>query len=333
MGDPISDLDFAHLLATQPEEFPRCVLEAHGVRVESLVASSGWSNRVWLTRTHVVRLSSGRFRDAFAHEAAVARLLPQTVPHAPVLAYGRVGRQEWVMQERKAGRPLVEVWPRLGRDERQAAVAQLGGVLRALHAVSLPTEFGNPWLTAALAPSGQPEDAYHAPPACHEILLAAASRVPGVDHGLLAAVRAFIVERLPTFAADAPVLVHSDVHFSNLLWADGQITALLDFEGSRPAARDLELDTLLRLAREPQLYRDPDGRATIGRDAVRALPVWLASAYPELFSHPCLQARLAVYEALWQLVQLLHFPPGSGFPDPWEHLKELLTRGDRWVAF
>ncbi len=327
------DLDFARVLAMQPEEFPRCVLEAHGVRAESLVASSGWSNRVWLTHTHVVRLSSGRFRDAFAHEAAVARLLPQAVPHAQVLAYGQVGRQEWVIQERIAGCPLVEVWPRLSRDERQTAVAQLGVVLRALHAVPLPTEFGNPWLTAALAPGGQPKDAYHASPECYEVLLAAASHVPGIDHGLLAAARAFIVERLPTFTADSPVLVHSDVHFSNLLWADGQITALLDFEGSRPAARDLELDTLLRLAREPHSYRYPDGRATIGRDEVRELSVWLTSAYPELFSHPYLQERLAVYEALWQLVQVLHFPPGSGFPDPWERLEDLLTRGDHWAAF
>lgn len=329
----MSELAFAHLLATQPEEFPRYVLQMHGIRAVSLVASSGWSNRVWLTHTHVVRLSSGRFHDAFAHEVTVARLLPQAVPHANVLAYGQVGRQEWMIQERIAGRPLVEVWPCLSRGERRAAVAQLGVVLRALHEVPLPTEFGNPWLTDALIPGGQPKDAYHASPECHEVLLAAASRVSGVDQGVLAAARAFIVERLPMFAADSPVLVHSDVHFSNLLWADGQITALLDFEGSRAAAPDLELDTLLRLAREPHLYRYPDGRATIERDEVRALPAWLASAYPELFSHPDLRARLAVYETLWQLVQLLHFPPGSGIPDPWGHLLDVLTQGDHWAAF
>jgi aminoglycoside phosphotransferase (APT) family kinase protein len=333
MEESMPEMDFAHLLAAQPEAFPRRVLEAHGIPAESLVAAGGWSNGVWLTHTHVVRLSSGRFRDAFAHEAAVARLLPQAVPHARVLASGQVGRREWVLQERIPGRPLIEVWPRLSRGERQVAVAQLGAVLRALHAAPLPTRFANPWLTAALAPGGQPRDAYHAPPERHEILLAAASRVPGVDHGVLAAARAFIAERLVTFTADAPVLVHSDVHFSNLLWADGHIMALLDFEGSRPAAPDLELDTLLRLAREPHLYRYPDGRASIPRDELRELPFWLASAYPELFSHPDLRARLAVYETLWQLVQLLHFPPSSGIPDPWGHLLDLLKQGDHWAAF
>lgn len=326
------DQDFTQLLNAQPEEFPRRVLEAHDLPAESLTATDGWSNRVWLTPTHVVRLSSGRFRDAFAHEVAVARLLPPTVPHARVLAYGRAGHREWVIQERITGRPLVEVWPQLGPDERRAAVIQLGAVLHALHTTPLPAGFDNPWLTDALAPGGHPEDAYHAPPDHYNLLLVAAARVPGVDHGVLTSVGAFIAERLHIFSDDSLVLVHSDAHLANLLWAEGRITALLDFEGSRPAARDVELDTLLRFSRTPVLYRGRDGQDGPEDDEVRAIPGWLAAAYPELFAHPHLTARLAVYEALWQLVQLLHFPPG-GSPDPWGHLKELLAMGDRWVAF
>ena len=57
---------------------------------------------------------------------------------------------------------------------------------------------------------------------------------------------------------------------------------------------------------------------------------WLADAYPALFAPPRLDARLAVYEALWQLVQLHHFPPGSVGMDPWSHLLALLEAGDRW---
>ena len=56
----------------------------------------------------------------------------------------------------------------------------------------------------------------------------------------------------------------------------------------------------------------------------------LAEGYPALFAHPRLDARLGVYEALWQLVQLLHYPPGSDGPDPWGHLLALLESGDRW---
>ncbi len=35
---------------------------------------------------------------------------------------------------------------------------------------------------------------------------------------------------------------------------------------------------------------------------------WLRDAYPEMFGHPDLIARLEVYDALWELVQLLNYP-------------------------
>jgi hypothetical protein len=58
----------------------------------------------------------------------------------------------------------------------------------------------------------------------------------------------------------------------------------------------------------------------------------LGEAYPARFARPRLAARLAVDEALRQLVRLLRFPPGapdSGGHDPWGHLLALLAAGDR----
>jgi aminoglycoside phosphotransferase (APT) family kinase protein len=317
------------LLAADPAAFARRVLASLGLPARPLVASDGWANRVWLAPAHVVRLSSGRFRDAFAHERAVLQLLPAAVPHASVRAYGRAGRREWLVQDRVAGEPLLRVWPRLGATQRRAATEQLGDALRALHAVRLPAGFGNPALDDALAPGGPVADAYHAPPIHYRRLLGAARRVRGVDGALLDELGAFIAARLGAFAGDAAVLVHVDAHFSNLLWGGGRLGALLDFEGARPAAPDLELDTLLRFAREPELYRPPGDRSGPTRQELAAFPGWLAGAYPELFVHPQLPARLAVYEALWQLVQLLHYPPRSGPPDPWGHLEALLDVGER----
>ena len=153
------------LFENQPDVFVRHLLELHGLSAEPLSVASGWSNGVWIAPDHVVRLSSGRFRDAFAHEVAILRLLPRSaVPHASVRAYGRVGQREWVIQDRIAGSPLVDVWPQLRASERRTAVTQLAEALRALHAIELPAVFVNPWLNDALGPAGHPENAYHAPP-------------------------------------------------------------------------------------------------------------------------------------------------------------------------
>lgn len=309
-----------------PTVFAGRLLTTLGLPDRPLVSAGGWSNRVWLAPAHVVRLSSGRFRDAFAHEAAVIAMLPPTIPTARVLGHGRVGQQEWLVQERLPGQPLAQVWPALSTPQRRDAVRQLGTLLRVLHRVPLPAGFANPWLSAALAPGGQPRDAYHAPPSRYELLLAAA-HVPGVDTAFLDDLRAFIAERLPAFDGLPAVLVHGDIHFYNLLWHDGRLSGLLDFEGAQPAVADQELDTLLRFCRQPALYRGPgDATVLVGAD-LAAIPDWLAETYPELFAVPGLTARLGVYDALWHLVQLHHFPLDGGRHDPLGHLKALLAAG------
>jgi hypothetical protein len=45
--------------------------------------------------------------------------------------------------------------------------------------------------------------------------------------------------------------------------------------------------------------------------------------------HHRLDVRLAVYDALWQLVQLLQFTSDDRRVDPWGHLRVLLEAGDR----
>jgi hygromycin-B 7''-O-kinase len=318
------------LLASDPDEFARHLLHSLALPATPLLRSHGWSNQVWLAPDHVVRLSSGRFRDAFAHETQVLRLLSPAVPHARVIAYGRAGQREWLIQARVPGQPLAAVWSDLSNEQRRQTVSQLSMILCALHHSPLPPDFHLPWLDDALAPGGHPENAYHAPPDYYRQLLAAAKRIPGVDPALLNAVDTFIAERLPAFVDDQAVLVHSDLHFANLLWHDGLITAVLDFEGARPAAPDQELDMLLRFVREPQVVRGPGEQSGPAHQELWTVPDWLAEAYPALFAHPRLTDRLAVYDALWQLVQLHHFPPESGPPDPYGHLKALLTGVRPW---
>jgi aminoglycoside phosphotransferase (APT) family kinase protein len=313
------------LVAADPTAFAGYLLASHGLPAHPLATTDGWSNRVWLAPAHVVRLSSGRFRDAYAHEAAVLGLLPPDLPHPHAVAWGNVGGREWMVLERLPGRPLFLTWSQMSDAQRRAAARQLATALRLLHGVSLPAGFRNPWLADALAPGGQLANAYHLPPAHYRPLLEAAARVPGADQTLLGEVDAFIAERLDAFSGDPVVLVHGDVHFANLLWDGHRLTALLDFECAQPAAPDLELDTLLRNVRAPDLYRaahEPPGPTS---QQLARLPDWLAAAYPQLFAHPRLTARLHVYDALWHLLQVQHFPPDSGPRDPWRHLRALLA--------
>ena len=274
----MSDLDGA------PAELAASLLTSLGVPSSPLQVADGASNRVWLAPGHVVRLSSGRFRDSLAHEARVLRLLPREVPHAGVIAYRRTGRQEWLVLERVPGITLTLAWAALERPERAMAERQLGKIPHSLHQVRFRADLRNPWLEDALAPGGPRRDAYHAPPERYRDVLEPAEAVPGIDRAVLRQIGAFIAERLDAFSpyAEPQVLVHADAHFGNLLWHNGRISALLDLEGARPAPPDVELDTLLRFLREPQLFHWPSVPVTLtGRD-LDACADGPADAYPAL---------------------------------------------------
>ena len=115
-------------------------------------------------------------------------------------------------------------------------------------------------------------------------MLEPAEAVPTIDRTVLREVGSFIAERLDAFSryAEPQVLVHADAHFGNLLWHNGRISALLDFEGARPAPPDLELDTLLRFLREPQLFHWPSVPVTLTARDLDGFADELAYAYPAL---------------------------------------------------
>ena len=317
--------DLTAILAPGPGGAGRALLSAHGLPNDPLTSADGWSNSVLLAPAHVVRFGAGRFRDAFAHEARVLAMLPDAVPHARVIDHGKIGSREWLILERVAGEPLDHAWPEMPSQERRRAIHQLGAILRTLHQMPLPPGLANPWLEDALGTPGNPRDAYHLPPERTGWLLTALRQDPLLDAALLDEAESFVAARLDAFAGDAHqprVLVHADVHFANLLWDGERLSALLDFEGSRPAVADLEFDALLAFCRNPAAFRR--GAAALSPDDLMEVPGWLAESYPVLFGHPRLADRLAVYEALWHLVQLQHF--GLQPRGPADHLRALLRR-------
>jgi aminoglycoside phosphotransferase (APT) family kinase protein len=197
-----------------------------------------------------------------------------------------------------------------------------------LHHTPLPVGFANPWLTRAFGNEELVGDAYHAPPGAFRILTSAARKVAGVEPLYVTKIERYIESRLPCFAREEQsCLVHADLHFGNLVWRDKGIVAVLDFEGSRPAPSDLELDTLIRFFREPDEYapREDAGRVTAAD--FHGLLDEIGHSYPSLFSRPHLGQRLETYEVLWHLTQLHHFPPNGRRNGPWNRLCAIADTG------
>lgn len=275
-------------------------------------SKTGWVSRVWIGDEYVVRLSNGQFRDSFRHEATVVNLLASSeVPHARHLGHGDGLDGPWCVSERLPGRTLHEAWPEADVPTRRAMIESLGFVLRALHRVPVPANLLPPWLADALA--GKPRVSFH-PPVVSAALgqVEVARQQPGCDSRLLADVADWVRERLTLFAGDEPVLVHGDVHGSNVMVDEGRVTGLVDFAEAVAQPADVELDTILRWCAKASEYPPVPGGRGLDENTLTDVPGWLRGAYPELFERELLRERLLFYDMQRELALHAHHPLADG---------------------
>lgn len=269
-----------------------------------LERASSVTNEVWLTLTHTVRVNRHP-NNRLYREALVAAVLPPEVGYPKVVAHGGGRGEDWLVAERVPGEPLAHHWPDLSDAERQRAVGQLAERLAALHRTrapeGLPPIEHAPQLleVGATDPTGPVVAALHR-----------AMHLDHVDPVMLAEAAELVTRLAPALVPfDSETLVHGDVTFENVLWHEGEVTALLDVEWARPGPRDLDLDILLRCAAYPHLHVAAAHEARTRAEDYREVPWWLAKAYPALFEYPRQIDRVRVYSIAYDVRDLLAAPP------------------------
>jgi aminoglycoside phosphotransferase (APT) family kinase protein len=201
-------------------------------------------NRVWVGDELVVRLSDGQLRDSFLHEARVVGLLTGTaVPHARCIGTGTGPDGTWYISERVPGRTLHQVWNELTPTDRREVVTALGEAIRALHRVAVPVDLKPAWLSDAV--TFEPRSTDHARIEAVWWLDELAAVLPGMDRGLITSAHSWMSERRDLFVGDGRVLVHADLHPSNVMVDGTTISGLIDFEVARAQPPDAELHRLL----------------------------------------------------------------------------------------
>ena len=108
------------------------------------------------------------------------------------------------------------------------------------------------------------------------------------------------------------VLVHNDLHFDNIFVENGKIK-VIDFERSMYAPRDFELDIIYRMIRKPWKFASEETEKYVDIKDYSNIMNYIEKYYHELFEIDNLYIRLAIYDIVYFLEQLLEYP----------HLKEL----------
>jgi hygromycin-B 7''-O-kinase len=279
----------------------------HGAGLDpsvELVRQSSVTNEVWLTPTHSVRVNRQRDNRLY-RESLMAEVVPPEVGHPPVVAHGGTRGEDWLVQVRQPGLPLAHVWPTLTAAQREAAVHGLAERLEVLHRTPVPADLPPIERAPQLLEVGTAD-----PTGPLVEALLEAGRLDNIDPMLFVDATEMVKALASTLSPfESKTFVHGDVTFENVLWHDGQITALLDLEWARPGPRDLDLDILLRCAAYPDLHVGDEYVSDTRVEDYADVPWWLGEAYPTLFDYPNQIDRVRVYSIAYDVQDLLAAPP------------------------
>lgn len=268
-----------------------------------LTPLSSVTNEVWLAGDHVIRVNRHPVQRLY-REAILADVLPAEVGIPHVVKYGGIIGADWTVVDRVPGQVLSRCWPSMSREQRRKAVSDLAYRLRHLHQ----------WVCPEPIPaidSPQLLDSSEDHPV--ERVVAALSRAQDLDHVdpvMILEAKAIVRDTAGTLDPfDAKTFVHGDLHFENVMWDGEQVTAILDFEWSRAAPPDLELDVFLRFCAYPELHVAEDYEHLTRADDYADVPWWLAEDYPELFDVPNQFERMRIYAIAFEVREVLLNPP------------------------
>lgn len=283
------------------------------------------TNEVWRTPHYLIRVNrraDGRLR----REAYLSRGLPPEVAYPEILAISQVPEMDWMITRRVPGIPLSRAWPTMSTSAREGAIKQLAATLKKLHSTSFTESIPPLDTPPQLLDLGSPTPTWRLLDSIQR-----ASKLKFVDEDLIESIAQHVLDYQSSLDG-VPVtnFVHGDLTFENLLWDGSKISAMIDFEWSRPGPADLDLDILLRLAAYPFLHVAPDYEAqTLARD-YEFIPSVLERHYPELWDSDSIVERLALYSIAYDIRALLRFPPKDHPSRLYEH--HPLNRLRRTVA-
>lgn len=110
------------------------------------------------------------------------------------------------------------------------------------------------------------------------------------------------------------VLVHNDLHFDNIFNSNGKIK-IIDFERMTIAPKDFELDILFRMIRKPWKFASEETEQYTNSSDYANIKLYVEKYYPELINTPFLSQRLAIYDMVYFLKQLINNPDSKELKD------------------
>ena len=218
------------------------IFQQYGLEFATAERAGGWTNAVWLNGGVVLRLSNQEGSDRIRRETQRAKMLPASVGYPVNIATGVTDGYEWSLSKRIQGKVLSEVWGGLSWPEKSAAVKQILDIMNSVHSVDVGKverlTLRRAWYSAFDRETSLADiDRY----VTQKIFTSGQGRI----------LRDILEQFYKWNNSVVPVLNHGDITMDNLLWHEGNVVSLLDFEHSVIAPCQLDIHSLVNLALIP----------------------------------------------------------------------------------
>lgn len=283
------------------------IFTEHGLgTVDSLVRiETGFTNHVSLVNeAFIFKVCVDTSNEQrFEAEAFLCSLFRDTLPVPRIIVFDRsktLCEKSFMIYPKIEGETLYSKWHVLSDDQRRSIIKQLCDILRIINQTPYDgflQRFGTDrhnWHDTILKRIHDPLQ-----------VVEKRSILPAQS---IKAITTFVNEHHRVLEEEKRALVHSDIHFDNILIHDTAIVGILDLERTEVASIDFVLDVVKRMVSYPKKYMSKASEQFADEEDYARLLDWFEEYYPELFAFENLNVRLALYAIGYDLGTLIDYP-------------------------
>ena len=224
------------------EKIAARIFGSYGLDFDAAERAGGWTNAVWLHCDCALRLSKEQGNERIRREAELSKVLPASVGYPKIIDTGVTDGYEWCLSERIPGKVLSSVWDSFDWVEKAAVVKQILSIMNAVHSVDVDR-------VERLSTKAAWYNSFDKGSSLADIERYVAKNLFTQKQGRV--LRDILERFYESNSSASPVLCHGDITMDNLIWHDGNVASLLDFEHSAIAPCQLDIHSLVNLALIP----------------------------------------------------------------------------------
>lgn len=215
------------------------IFNKYGLEFKTATRAGGWTNAVWLNGDFALRLSFIKGSDRIRREVSLSQYLPDVIGYPSNIAVGLTDDYEWSLSKKIDGNNLSDTWSNLNWNGRTETIRQILNIIDVLHKVD-----------TSIVESISSKKAWYSSFNVNETYSCLEKyRNQDIFSSEQINILYSILERFwEKCNSVTHVLNHGDITMDNLLWSNGRIVSLIDFEHSVIAPPELDLHSIINLA-------------------------------------------------------------------------------------